>query len=88
MLDHHPGGKKDKTTAEGIHLEALTSWHNFHKLVSECTHLLPQSNSCIDLIFTDQPNLVVNCGTHVSLNSKNAITRLKLVSAIFNFFTK
>ena len=72
--------KKDKTTAEGIHLEALTSLHNFHQLVSEPTHLLPQSNSCIDLIFTDQPNLVVNCGTHASLNSKchHQITHCKL----------
>ena len=47
-----------------------TSFHNFHQLVSEPTHLLPQSNSCIDLIFTDQPTLVVNCGTHASLSSK------------------
>ena len=72
---------------EDTHLEALTSLHNFHQLISEPTHLLPHSNSCIDLIFTDQPNLVVNCGTHSSLNS-NVITRLhivnlKLVSAIF-----
>ena len=72
--------KKDKTTAEGTHLEALTSLHNFHQLISEPTHLLPQSNSCIDLIFTDQPNLVVNCGTHASLNSKchHQITHCKL----------
>ena len=38
--------------------------------ISEPTYLLPHSNSYIDLIFTDQPNLVVNCGTHSSLNSK------------------
>ena len=62
--------KKDKTTAEGIHVETLTSLYNFHQLISEPTHLLPQSNSCIDLVFTDQPNLAVNCGRHVSLNSK------------------
>ena len=61
---------KDKTKMEGTHLEALTSLHNFHQLISEPTHLLPHSNSCIDLIFTDQPNLVVNCGTHPSLNPK------------------
>ena len=50
--------KDDKITAEGRHLEALTSLHNLH--------LLSHSNSSIDLIFTDQPNLVVNCGTHSS----------------------
>ena len=70
-----PWWKKDKTTVEGTHLEALTYLHNFHKLMSEPTHLLPQSNSCID-----QPNLVVNCGTHASLNSKHhhQITNCKL----------
>ena len=45
--------KKGKTTAEveGIHLEDLAFLHNYHQLISELTHLLPQSNSCIDLIF-------------------------------------
>ena len=33
--------KKDKTTAEGTHLEALTSLNNFHQLISEPTYLLP-----------------------------------------------
>ena len=70
MPDHYPGGKKGKTTAEGTHVEALTSLYYFHQLISEPTHLLPQSNSCIDLIFTDQPNLVVNYGIQASLNSK------------------
>ena len=62
--------KNDKTTVEGAHLEALTSLHGFHQLISEPTHLLPTSTSCIDLIFTDQSNLVVDSGTHSSLNHK------------------
>ena len=72
--------KEDRTTTEGSQLEALTSLHNFHQLISEPTHILPNSNSCIDLIFTDQPNLAVNCGTHSSLNSKchHQITHCKL----------
>ena len=61
MPHHCPGGKKDK---------AFKSLHSFHQLTSESTHLLPLSNSCIDLTFTDQLNLVVNCGAHASLNSK------------------
>ena len=52
--------KEDKTIMEGTHLEVLTTLHNFHQLTSEPTHLLPHSNSFIDLIFTNQPNLVVN----------------------------
>ena len=62
--------KENKTTTEGTHLEALTSFHNFHQLVSDPIHLLPHSNACIDLIFTDRPILAVNCGTKSSLNSK------------------
>ena len=56
--------KNDKTTVEGIRLEVLTSLHGFHQLISEPTHLLPTSTSYIDLIFTDQSNLVVNSATH------------------------
>ena len=61
-------------------MEALTSLHNFHQLILELTYLLPHSGSCIDSIFTDQPNLVVNCGTHSSLDSEchHQITHCKL----------
>ena len=62
--------KEDKTKTEGTHLEAHTSLHNFDQLVSEPTHILSNSSSCIDLIFTNQHNLVVNCGTHSALNTK------------------
>ena len=51
--------KNDKITVEGARLEALTYLHGFHQLISEPTHVLPTSTSCIDLIFTDQSNLVV-----------------------------
>ena len=72
--------KEDKTTTEGTHLEALTSLHNFDQLISEHTHTLSNSSSCIDLILTNQPNLVVNCGTHSTLNTKchHQITHCKL----------
>ena len=42
--------------------------------------LLPTSTSCIDLIFTDQPNLVVDSGTNSTLNPKchHQITYCKL----------
>ena len=71
--------EKDKATAEGTHVEALTYLYNFHQRISKATHLLLESNSRIDFTFTDQPNLVVNCGTHASLNSKchHQITHFK-----------
>ena len=60
---------KDITTTEGTQLESLTGVHGFHQLISQPTHLLPQSSSCVDLIFTDQPNLIVDSGVQPSLHS-------------------
>ena len=62
--------KNDKTAAEGARLEVLSSLHGFHQPISEPTHLLPTSTSCIDLIFTGQLNLVVDSGTHSTVNPK------------------
>ena len=59
---------EDATTTEGVSIDYLTSQYGLYQIVSEPTHLLPQSSSCIDLIFTDQPNLVVDSGTHPSLH--------------------
>ena len=58
----------DITTNEGVQIESLTSTYGLHQLISDPTHILPNSSSCIDLIFTDQPNLVVDSGVHPSLH--------------------
>ena len=34
------------------------------------THTIGQSKSCIDLIFTDQPNLFIESGVHPSLHEQ------------------
>ena len=39
-----------------------------HRLIPIPTHLLTKSSFCIDLIFTDQPNLIINSGFHLSLH--------------------
>ena len=54
----------DKTIIEGTRLEYLAAFHGFEQLIAVATHLLPNSSSYIDLIFTDQPTLVVDCGVH------------------------
>ena len=38
------------------------------ELINEPTHIQTNSSSCIDLIFTDQPNLSLNSGVHASLH--------------------
>ena len=58
----------DVTSSEGTKIDALTSYHGLHQLISQPTHILPNSSSCIDLIFTDQLNLVTDCRIHPSLH--------------------
>ena len=55
-------------TSEGTKIDALTSYHDLHQLISQPTHILANSSSCIDLIFTGQLNLIIDCGTHPSLH--------------------
>ena len=58
----------DKTNFEGSTIESITSQFGLHQLINEPTHLLQNSSSCIDLIFTSQPNIVVESGVHTSLH--------------------
>ena len=58
----------DITSPEGTDIDSLTTVHGLQQLMSEPIHLLPNSLSCIDLTFTDQPNLVVDSGAHPSLH--------------------
>ena len=58
----------DITNINGTLIDSLTATHGFKQLISDPTHILPQSTSCIDLILTDQPNYIIDCGTHPSLN--------------------
>ena len=58
---------KDIDTTEGSKLLSLTSSNEFPQLIKESTHIQTSSSSCIDLIFTYQPNLSVNSGVHASL---------------------
>ena len=59
----------DKTTYEGKKRESLTSQCGFKQVLGDRTHILESSLSYIDLIFTSQPNLVMNSGVHSSLHS-------------------
>ena len=58
----------DITSNEGFNIENITSFYGFCQLISSPTHILPTSSSCIDLIFTDQPSIILNSGVHSSLH--------------------
>ena len=62
--------KDGDTNAEGSEIEQLTSRLGLHQLIHEPTNFEPNKNpSCIDLIFTDQPNLVIDSGTRPTLDN-------------------
>ena len=59
--------KNDITTTEGKAIENISSQFGLHQMINEPTHIL-ESSSCIDLIFTSQPNLITESGVHPSLH--------------------
>ena len=52
---------------DNVDIDSLTTMPGLHQLISDPTYLLPTSLSCIDLIFTDQPNLAFDCGVYPSV---------------------
>ena len=60
---------EDITSSEGSQIGSLTTIYGLQQLVSDPTQILSNSFTCIDLIFTDQPNLVVGTGVHPSLHT-------------------
>ena len=49
-------------------IDAVTSNYGLHQLIQEPTHILNSSSSCIDIIFTSQPSLMMESGVHSSLH--------------------
>ena len=54
--------------SEGSRVDGITSFYGLSKLISEPTHTLPNSSSCIDLIFMNQNNFIMDSGVHASLH--------------------
>ena len=59
----------DITSFEGSQIEFLASQFVVSQVITEPTHILGNSKSCIDLIFTLQPNMIMDSGVHPSLHS-------------------
>ena len=70
------------TNAVGTKLDELFSSLNLQQIINEPTHFFRDdcNPSCIDIILTDQPNLVMNSGVRSSLDPtvKHQITFCKL----------
>ena len=69
----------DNTTIEQSKTDILTSSFVFNQVINEPTHISINSSSCINLIFTSQPNLVIESGVQSSLhgNCNRQITSVK-----------
>ena len=50
-------------------INTIASSYGLNQLIQESTHILNSSSSCIDLIFTSQPNLVMESVIHSLLHS-------------------
>ena len=58
------------TTPERMEIDYILSSLGLSQINTEPTNFEPNKNpSCIDLIITDQPNLILDCGTRASLDS-------------------
>ena len=77
--------KGDKTTYEGSEIDGITSTFGLQQIINEPTHIIGDSSSCIDLIFTSQQNLVMESGVHSSLhpNCHHQITYAKFSLKIY-----
>ena len=71
----------DTTTSEVSKIEAITSQFGLQQIIDEQTHIQGQSASCIEIIFSSQPNLVMSFGIHSSLHQN---CHHQLIFAKFN----
>ena len=60
--------ENDLTTSEGNQVDAITSSYGLSQLICKSTHTLPNSSTCINLIFTNQNNFIMESGVHASLH--------------------
>ena len=55
---------QNKATYEGSKINSIA----LQQLIHDSTHILNDSSSCIDLVFTSQSNLVIDLGVHSSVH--------------------
>ena len=58
----------DTTNSNGVELSDLATRNGLHQIIDEPTHLLPTSQSCIDLFFSSPKGFIVDSGVLPSLS--------------------
>ena len=59
----------DITISHGNVLENITSQFALQQVIKETSHILDNCLSCIDLIFSSQPNLISELGVYTPFHS-------------------
>ena len=59
---------RDKSSLEGDTVDNITKQYGLHQIIREPTLILDNTSSCIDLIFTSQPDLITESGVDPSLH--------------------
>ena len=59
----------DINSPKGVALDELIESNNWTQLIDQPTNSEPRGKSCVDLIITDQLNLLVDYGIHSSLDN-------------------
>ena len=72
--------RNDAANLEGTQAEALACFYGLNQIIFRPTHILRNWSSCIELIFTNEPNFVIGTRVHPSLhaNFHHQITFLKV----------
>ena len=70
--------KNDLSMSEGTQVDLLTTSYGLSQIISDPTHILSNSSSCIDLIFTNQPSLVTESGVHPKCHHQIVFVKLNL----------
>lgn len=60
--------ENDYVIRENTEIETLTCSYGFSQLIFYSTHLLQNASSRIDLVFTNQPNFVIESAAHPLLH--------------------
>ena len=76
--------KNDKAATEGSKIVNSTFQYGLKQIINRPAHVPNNSSSCIDLLFTSQPNLVMESGVHSSLHSNCHHQIMQDIYARFN----
>ena len=67
-MKHNKRWSNDKMTTNGTIIDSMTSQNRPRQILKEPIHISGSHIYCIDFIFTSQPNLSVDSGTHPSFH--------------------